>query len=120
MKLSVISGGRNNGMIQVMSETVPEMEQLLSLVGTKRNGRWGATIVTGNEDEEVSTKATRKRHKKHQFFKQCDVPDCGKLCKGRKGLGLHKYKAHGIGKGGVAVSIPSTVQLPIGEAALVG
>lgn len=36
----------------------------------------------------------RRKHKKHNFFKACEV--CGNDYKGKLGLSIHQRKAHGI------------------------
>lgn len=39
-------------------------------------------------------KGKHKKHRKHNFKKVCEV--CGKVCRGKKGLGIHMAKRHKV------------------------
>lgn len=52
------------------------------------------TLTEKEAKKEVKTVAPRKKHKKHNFTKEC--ADCGGKYKGNAGLAIHMGKAHGF------------------------
>ena len=50
-----------------------------------------AAALEGKQEAASGAPKVRK-HKKHQYQKDC--PTCHKQCRGAQGLGIHKAKAH--------------------------
>jgi hypothetical protein len=49
-------------------------------------------LMNGGGTKEVEVKKEAKKHKKHQYKKQCEY--CGEKLRGQRGLNIHKAKIH--------------------------
>jgi hypothetical protein len=52
-----------------------------------------AALDNGEDITPPPVGETVRKHKKHQHKKSC--PDCGKVCKGTIGVGIHRATVHG-------------------------
>lgn len=60
------------------------------LKGSAQEIAWVIKHLKGNAKE---TQPVKVKHKKHQHKKTCD--ECGRICRGAVGLGIHRATKHG-------------------------
>jgi hypothetical protein len=75
----------NKGVVTLVSENNEEAVTLFTF-------SLGENAWQNKPQDLVVTKP--KAHKTHVFMQKCEI--CGRKCKGKKGLGLHRYHSHGI------------------------
>lgn len=79
-----------DGVLHAVAETVEDAKIIVVLPELMAGCRPDVFVVPSVKVGERK----QKKHKKHNHKKVCDR--CGKVCKGKMGLGVHMAMAHGV------------------------